>query len=131
MAEQIIRLQPEPPTKKKRIERRLWVRIPSERDVCCQKLPGLASDEADTGWPGKVRDVSTDGIALLLTRPLEVGTILILELESEPRAIRRVIEVLHTAPERDGHWAMGCIFASPLGEDELQSFLSEQQSPAA
>ena len=131
MAEQTIRLHAEPSRKKKGIERRIWVRTPSDRDVCCQKMPGLATDDSDTGWLGKVRDVSTGGVALLLTRPFEAGTILILELETEAAELRRVIEVVHAAPENNGHWILGCVFASPLGEDELQIFLTQKQSPAA
>jgi hypothetical protein len=125
MAKQTIRLQPESSTKKKVIERRVWVRMPSDRDVCCQKMPGLGTDDSDTGWLGKVRDVSTGGIALTLTRPFEAGTILILELEAEATELRRVIEVVHAAPETDGHWVIGCVFANPLGEDELQILLSQ------
>jgi hypothetical protein len=52
MPEQTIRFQAELPTRMPRIERRVWVRALTDREVCCQKMPGLATAESDTGWLG-------------------------------------------------------------------------------
>jgi hypothetical protein len=56
---------------------------------------------------------------------------LIVELACNPVAIRRIIDVVHAAPEPDGRGVIGCVFASPLAEDELQVLLSQQHFPAA
>jgi hypothetical protein len=66
MAEQMIGFQADDPTKELLIERRVWVRTPSDRNVCCRMMPTLARGELDMG---KVRNVSCGGIALILTRP--------------------------------------------------------------
>jgi hypothetical protein len=94
-------------------------------------LPGLATENrTPVGWRPRAMS-SAGGIALILTRPFERGTILIVELACNPVETRRIIEVVHVAPEPDGRWVIGCVFASPLAEDELQVLLSQQPFPAA
>jgi hypothetical protein len=38
---------------------------------------------------------------------------------------RLLVHVIHATPDTDGHWIIGCAFASALSPEELQSFLRE------
>jgi hypothetical protein len=80
----------------------------------------------DTGWLGRVRDISVGGIALILRHRVERETELILELATTAGEVRSLpAQVVHVTQERDGCWIVGCAFESLLSEDELQSLLGE------
>jgi hypothetical protein len=50
-----------------KIERRAWLRFPSEEDILC--LPGGSRPigEPEVAWMGKVRDISLAGIGLAIS----------------------------------------------------------------
>ena len=54
-------------------ERRAWVRFPKDQEVWCQPTSATGKAEIDTAWLGRVRDVSTAGIGLSMTRRFEPG----------------------------------------------------------
>jgi hypothetical protein len=115
-----------PPQKSRTTERRAWVRHFASQDACCQPLPDSTTDEPETGWLGRVQDLSTGGIALLLTRRFEPGTALHVELAAKGEGSRPLlVRVIHATPESENHWLIGCAFACPLSEAELQTFLQE------
>jgi hypothetical protein len=60
-------------------ERRAWVRSPKDEEAWCQPT-GRA--EVDTAWLGRVRDISTAGVGLSMTRRFEPGTTLVVELRN-------------------------------------------------
>jgi hypothetical protein len=108
----------------KRSERRAWVRFLSDQEVCCQPIANLTAAEMEFGWLGRVRDVSRGGIALILSRRFEPGTILTIELSIKAKG-RQLVRVVHATLETKGRWIIGCAFASILSEEELQTFLRE------
>ena len=119
MAEQTIPSQKEHKDTAK-TQRRAWLRFRSEQDVACN------AEEANTGWLGRVRDISSGGIALVSKRRFEPATVLMVELETGAGWPRRLfIQVIHATQEREDRWIIGCAFASPLSEDELQELLEE------
>jgi PilZ domain len=122
MAERINPARSKHPKNGPATERRAWVRIPSGQDICCQPMAASTTEESETGWLGKVRDVSPGGIALLLSRRFEPGTVLIVELEQG--SLRLPVRVVHATSETKGHWIIGCAFASALSQDELDTFLT-------
>jgi hypothetical protein len=100
--------------------RRAWVRIPSN-----QVMMASTADTSATGWFGRVRDISQGGVALILRRPFERGTNLILDLATNAGELRGLPARVVHAWEMDGRWIIGCEFASPLNEDELQRFRTD------
>src|SRR6266404_8200274 len=116
MAEQTIPIQAAHPKKHLRTERRAWVRFPSAQEVCCQPMANLTTEEAEIGWLGRVRDVSLGGIALILSRRFEPGTVLIVELATKEEG-RQLVRVVHATPETKSRWVIGCAFASTVSEE--------------
>lgn len=115
MAEQTISFQAEQRKQSAETERRAWVRFRAEQEVTC------SSDEASTGWLGRLRDISTGGVALALRRRFEPGSVLELELETKSGCPRRLsVRVVHATQERNDRWIIGCAFASPLSKEELE-----------
>ena len=108
-------------------ERRAWVRFPKDQEVWCQPTSATGKAEIDTAWLGRVRDVSTAGIGLSMTRRFEPGTALIVELSERPKVLRHLlVHVIHATPEPNGRWILGCAFDCALSQQELQTFLDEQ-----
>jgi hypothetical protein len=108
-------------------ERRVWVRVPSGKEVSCQPLAATTTDESETAWMGKVRNVCSGGIGLSMNRRFEPGTTLIVELSATPKGPLRPlpVRVVHATQEKKGHWLIGCTFACALSPEELQAFLEE------
>jgi hypothetical protein len=76
---------------------------------------------------GQVADISTDGIRVLLGRPVPAGTFLALSLHTHPgqlvRQLRaRVIRSSRPAPG-SGQWIIGCKLSPVLSEAELDALL--------
>jgi hypothetical protein len=72
-----------------------------------------------------VRDVSSGGLGLLVTRRFEPGTVLRVKLaNSGPSRHRlflvRVVRVQIHSPKT---WIIGCVFPRRLSEDEVQTLL--------
>jgi hypothetical protein len=76
-------------------------------------------------WQARVLNVSEGGVALLLRRRFEKGTILRVEIERsdnqppEPMTAR----VMHVTPQPDGHWLLGCAFTNKISAEDLQAML--------
>jgi hypothetical protein len=121
MAEQITPFRPGASRAKPKIERRAWVRM--SKELCGE--PMTATDELDTAWLGTIRNVSTTGIAMILKRPFEPGTLLFIDLSANPNPVlqRRPVRVAHATPQEQGGWLVGRLFASPLSQKELHSIL--------
>jgi hypothetical protein len=82
-------------------------------------------DISATGWYGRIRDISLGGVALILRRRFDRGTNLILDLATRAGELRQLqVQVVH-AWEMDGRWIIGCEFASPISEQELQTIRGE------
>jgi len=78
----------------------------------------------EQGWPAKVRDISADGIGLILCRWFGQGTLLEVELHNASRTAWRQlsVRVRHATPCADG-WLVGGAFVEPLNERDLKAFL--------
>ena len=121
MAEQNTPFQPGASRSRPQIERRAWVRMSKE----LRGEPMTATDESDTAWLGTIYNVSTTGIALILKRPFEPGTLLFIDLSANPNPVlqRRPVRVVHATSKEENRWIVGCLFASPLSQQELRSIL--------
>ena len=103
-------------------DRRAGVRIPSDLAASC----GRAAHAHEPIWPGKVRDISQEGIGLILEHRFRPGTTLMVELRESAGAVLRTVRarVVHaTALLEEGNpcWLLGCVFDQPLDEEEFSA----------
>src|SRR5262249_4194409 len=75
-------------------------------------------------WEATVQGLSTGGLGLLVSRRFERGTILTIGLADELPAL----EIRVTRVERavGDSWFHGCVFAQPLGKEELGQLILAQ-----
>ena len=108
-------------------ECRAAVRHPHGSGTVCTVTPSVHSDpgEERDSWPAVVADISRGGMALVLARRLEKGTLVVMDLlTADPRSARSLpVRVLHVKHHGPGHWRVGCEFLAPLSDEEVQALL--------
>jgi hypothetical protein len=113
-------------------ETRASLRHPCELPTTCQ--PPSAWGRKDP-WPATIRDISTGGLSLALSRRFERGAGLAIELPGEAGTASTVLaRVTHVRPHPDGGWILGCSFISELSDQELQTILdlsTHRQPPSS
>jgi hypothetical protein len=95
-------------------ERRLWGRIPCEVETTCQAAGGEGGDRLSA----RVQNISRGGVNLLLGRAFEPGALLSVALPGT--ASTEVLACVVRCEARDGGWQLGCTFASPLADEDLE-----------
>ncbi len=109
---------PSPPPNPK-AERRASVRYQSNLKGSCQTL----SAHRETSWEATVRDISPEGIGLLLNRRFEPRAVLSIELidsrDERPRLL--LARVIHATALPEGGWLIGCELVSPLSDEEVDA----------
>ncbi len=102
-------------------DRRAATRFTSAKECPCQAL----SSEKDVRWAAEVKDVSADGIGLLMNRRFEPRTVLTLEIPAKDHAAahRLLIRVVRVQPMAKRRWLVGCVFAMRLGEEEVRTMI--------
>jgi two-component system, cell cycle response regulator len=101
------------------IERRAEVRRPCDLETYCRS----AVQEQELTWLARVRDVSTNGLGLVLGREFTPGTFLIVQLPDpavQPARTCRV-QVVHSTQDPEGGWLVGCTFAGDLSPQEQEA----------
>jgi hypothetical protein len=85
----------------------------------------LDDESSGLWWLATVVDISVKGVGLILTRKLKPDTLLSIELENTTTHFRRTLlaRVVHATAQPDNGWRVGCAFAKPLSEDDLQALL--------
>jgi hypothetical protein len=102
-------------------ERRLSRRLACNLETFCQPGAGRVDD---FWWRARVRDISIQGICLLVGKRFEPGIGLLIELPSNRHSYTSLqTRVVHATMNRDGHWIIGCIFAWALSEEEIRACL--------
>ena len=94
---------------------RTWVRFP-----CHVKMSFCSiGSRDDNRWPAKVLNISANGIALLVSRPVEPGALLTVELlRSADQGSQNLLTcVVYVKELGTGEWILGCTFASDLSLD--------------
>jgi hypothetical protein len=100
-------------------ERRSAVRHPLHVETQCMLIALVKSDP----WLVLVRDMSTTGVGFEFPCPLPTGTFVVLEM---PRRTRRDpqkmvrAQVMVSREQEDGGYLIGCTFAAPLNEKEVE-----------
>ncbi|MCI0458817.1 MAG: PilZ domain-containing protein [Gemmataceae bacterium] len=106
----------EPPSR----ERRDGRRYPLNQEVMCHPM----SVRPDELWweTAMARDISGHGIGLVLFHPVQPGLLLNVTLTGKTVLLAHVI---HTLSRAEGGWFVGCAFANPLGDQDLQAVLTQ------
>jgi serine/threonine protein kinase len=108
-------------------ERRAWVRFPCTQGTSVTLESSFHPDAADNGesWPATVLDISVGGLALILGRRFEPGTVLTVEWSDkeagQPTSL--LVHVMYAKPQGFGHWLVGGAFLQQLTCEELQALL--------
>jgi hypothetical protein len=86
-------------------DRRRSVRYRPNADCACQALLLLGEDR----WPARVRNVSTEGICLVLDSPFPPGTRCVVELVNQLGLFTRrlSLEIVHVSRTDDNRFMLG------------------------
>jgi hypothetical protein len=80
----------------------------------------------EPAWPATIRDISVNGIGLVLRRRFECGVLLAIEVpggdEGPFRLLARVVRI--TAQAGDS-WLLGCALLHPLTDEELAGLVRQ------
>jgi hypothetical protein len=108
------RTSPNPPL----TERRAFARIPCDQEIALRP----AADPQATRWAG-VRNISRNGVGLLLSTRLCLGAVLALELRCRNHRFLRTVlgRVVHARPCQHQNWVVGCAFEKSLSDDSLRA----------
>jgi hypothetical protein len=100
-------------------DRRAAVRYACELETSCRSVAG----SREVPWPARVRDISLTGICILVSRRFEPGTLLAVDLQNAAAELPSTLigRVVRVNRQADGDWALGCVFATPLSEEELHT----------
>jgi hypothetical protein len=101
------------------IDRRLTVRYASEHHAFFQPSEG----DPRVLWQARVRDISDNGMGLVLHRAFDLGTELSIELPAEVnRPLRSLrVSIVHVTALDEGQWLLGCEFVQELHPEELDA----------
>jgi hypothetical protein len=101
------------------VERRAVIRYLCDREVVYS--PVLTGERLRA----RMRNVSVDGIGLLLDDPLDPDTDLSIELQTLDPGIPLILfaRVVHATMQADGSWIVGCKFLTRPTEEHLLALL--------
>src|SRR5207244_2224352 len=74
----------------------------------------LLGDRDQSVWTANVSDISSTGIRLLGDTSFKRGTILVVKIEDAGLNRPVLVRVVRSIKQADGHWFLGCTFASKL-----------------
>ena len=101
-------------------DRRATERFPINTDSSCPFVSQVVEIIASV----RIKDISMEGIGLLMSRPLEAGTMLAITLSNPARSFTKVVlmRIVHVTPQV-GIYLVGGKFTSPLTYQELTSLV--------
>jgi len=99
----------------------------SRRHTCLATHQRLMATVGDNFVLAKIRNISREGISLIMTRPVEAGSVLSVDLvDTKTNQFSRTLQVkvVYSVEHPSGDWIMGGSFSSPLAEAEVRQFLA-------
>ena len=106
-----------------------YLRVDRRKETRYQCAPATAallstskSHEAQRGW---VLNLSSSGIGLLLDSAVEPDSQLVIHLQSARTGMvfDLLARVVHSTPQTNGEWLIGCKLANNLSQDDLDALL--------
>jgi hypothetical protein len=120
-------------------ERRTSLRFRSNLRVSCQPVaqavgssepvyaPGSGTRKLQSpdDWCSQGKDISTNGVGLVCSRPLDPGTVLDCQFLNPTTRFTcsRPVRVMRVMPQADDKWLAGCRFAEELEFSQLLGLL--------
>jgi len=103
-------------------DQRTWMRFPSKIKAAYQPVGGNDSSK----HPAEVLNISASGVGLIVSRSVETGTLLSIDLappalNARPRTMLAC--VVHATSQSPSEWALGCNFIHELGDEDLQALV--------
>jgi hypothetical protein len=100
-------------------------RAPPRRPCDLRTVGEEPGPEGGQTWVGRVENVSTKGLALVLRHQVKLGTVLVLRFQSGDRPLSRPlpVRVMRAQAQGDGSWRHGCAFLRELRECDLDELL--------
>jgi hypothetical protein len=101
-------------------DRRAMERMPVNAGTACSFAAPILTDLGTV----KIRDVSLEGIGLVLVRRVEAGTLLVIGLENPDKNIMKtmIVQVAHVTPITGG-FLIGGTFEQPLTYQEFTALV--------
>jgi len=99
----------------------------SRRHTCLATHSRLMAAIGDDFVMARIRNISPEGISLILSRPVESGTVLSVDLlDTKTNRFSRTLQVrvLYAVEHPSGDWIMGGTFNGRLTDEELKQFLA-------
>jgi hypothetical protein len=101
-------------------DQRSWVRFPCPVQASYQ----VVREVECPAHPAQVADISPSGLGLLVGKPVEVGTLLSVDLHGPgERGTLTILASVIRVTSRADEWLLGCSFIRELSEEELQALL--------
>lgn len=100
---------------------RRWVRFPCNVETACYAADAAPGEHS----PARVVNISAGGMGLLLPCEFGAGTLLKLDLQGTAAhaAGPLLLRVVRATARTAGDWLLGCEFADPLRDEELNVLL--------
>jgi PilZ domain len=102
-------------------DRRAAERFTVTADTTCDFTAALSKDLGAT----RIKNVSTEGIGLVVSGPVEQGAVLAILVNNKPKAFSRtlLVQVVHVTPQAGGTYLVGGTFLAPLTYQELTALV--------
>jgi hypothetical protein len=102
-------------------DRRAAERLLTSPEASCSFLSPVVEDFG----PAKIKNISTDGVGLLMSRRVETGTLLAMTLSNPTRGFTKtvLVRVAHVTAAQPGNWLVGGTFNLPLTYQELTALV--------
>jgi hypothetical protein len=100
---------------------RAWVRFPVDGETTIQAVVTQEQERCRA----KILNISAGGVAILAPRPIEMSTMLNLDLATADGQNLRSVKarVVHIAPRGENQWVLGCTFVCELSDEDVMALL--------
>jgi hypothetical protein len=97
----------------------------SVRYQCGLATPGRVLAEGQECQRAWILDLSQGGVGLLLSRPLEAGSkvMIVVKSSNSDKTFELVGHICHSSRQADGDWIVGCEFEKKLAVEALDELL--------
>ena len=102
-------------------DRRAAERFPVSSNTACNFMSPVVEDFG----PVRIKNVSTDGIGLIVGRKVEAGQLVAVSLVNPTQKFAKtvLVRVAHITPQAGGSFLVGGTFNSPLTYEELRALV--------
>ena len=102
-------------------DRRAAERFPVSSNTTCSFMSPVVEDFG----PVRIKNVSTDGIGLIVSRKVEAGQLVAVSLVNPTQKLAKtvLVRVAHVTPQAGGSFLVGGTFNSPLTYAELRALV--------